>query len=58
MTKKIQAPLTREAARELRAGDSCLISGVIYTARDAAHKRLCELVAQGKELPMEISVGE
>ena len=54
MTKKIQAPLTREAARELRAGDSCLICGVIYTARDAAHKRLCELVAQGKELPLEI----
>ena len=54
MTKKIQTPLTREAARELRAGDSCLISGVIYTARDAAHKRLCELVAQGKELPLEI----
>ena len=54
MTKKIQTPLTREAARELRAGDSCLISGVIYTARDAAHKRLCELVAQGRELPLEI----
>jgi len=52
--KKIAAPLTREAARELRAGDSCLISGVIYTARDAAHKRLCELAAQGKELPMDI----
>ena len=52
--KKITAPLTREAARELRAGDSCLISGVIYTARDAAHKRLCELAAQGKELPMDI----
>ena len=54
MTKKIQTPLTRETARELRAGDSCLISGVIYTARDAAHKRLCELVAQGKELPLDI----
>ena len=54
MTKKIQTPLTREAARELRAGDSCLISGVIYTARDAAHKRLCELVAQDKELPLDI----
>ena len=51
---KIQTPLTREAARQLRAGDSCLISGVIYTARDAAHKRLCELVAQGKELPLNI----
>ena len=54
MTKKIQTPMTREVARSLRAGDSCLISGVIYTARDAAHKRLCELVAQGKELPLDI----
>ena len=51
---KITAPLSHEAARKLRAGDSCLISGVIYTARDAAHKRLCQLVAEGKELPMEI----
>ena len=51
---KITAPLSREAARNLRAGDNCLISGVIYTARDAAHKRLCQLVAEGKELPMEI----
>ena len=54
MAISITAPLTREAARQLRAGDSCLISGVIYTARDAAHKRLCELVAQGKELPMDV----
>ena len=53
-TIKITAPLTREKARELKAGDSALISGVIYTARDAAHKRLCELVAQGKELPIDI----
>ena len=51
---KINTPLTREAVRNLKAGDSCLISGVIYTARDAAHKRLCELVEQGKELPMEV----
>ena len=51
---KIQTPLTQEAARQLRAGDSCLISGVIYTARDAAHKRLCELVAEGKELPLDV----
>ena len=51
---KINTPLTREAVRNLKAGDSCLISGVIYTARDAAHKRLCELVAQGKELPMDV----
>ena len=51
---KIQAPLTREAARQLRSGDSCLLTGVIYTARDAAHKRLCELAAQGKELPLDV----
>ena len=44
MTKKIQTPLTREDVRTLKAGDSCLITGVIYTARDAAHKRLCELL--------------
>lgn len=54
MAISITAPLTREQARKLKAGDSCLISGVIYTARDAAHKRLCELVAQGKDLPMDI----
>ncbi len=54
MSISITAPMSRETAKTLRAGDSCLISGVIYTARDAAHKRLCELVAQGKELPMEI----
>ena len=54
MAMKITAPLTREDARKLKAGDSCLISGVIYTARDAAHKRLCELVAAGKELPMDV----
>ena len=50
----ITTPLTRDKVKELKAGDSCLISGVIYTARDAAHKRLCELVAQGKELPMDV----
>ena len=54
MTKKIVTPLTREIVKTLKAGDSCTITGTIYTARDAAHKRLCELVAQGKELPMEI----
>ena len=54
MAISITAPLTREVARQLKAGDSCLISGVIYTARDAAHKRLCELAAQGKPFPMEM----
>jgi len=55
MAIQITAPLSREAARSLKSGDSCLISGVIYTARDAAHKRLCELVAQGKELPLDVT---
>ncbi len=54
MNITIKTPLTREDAMKLKAGDSCLISGVIYTARDAAHKRLCELIAQGKELPLDI----
>ena len=39
---------------KLRAGDRVLLSGTIYTARDAAHKRLCELVAQGKPLPLDV----
>ena len=54
MPVSIQTPLTREKVRQLKSGDSCLISGVIYTARDAAHKRLCELVEQGKELPLDV----
>ena len=54
MAVNLTMPLTREAARTLKAGDSCLLSGVIYTARDAAHKRLCELIAQGKELPLDL----
>ncbi len=51
---KVTAPLTGEAARMLRAGDRCLLSGVIYTARDAAHKRLFELLNAGKELPIDL----
>ena len=54
MPISITTPLTREKVKTLKSGDSCLISGVIYTARDAAHKRLCELVAQGKELPLDV----
>ena len=46
--------MSREVARSLKAGDSVLLSGVIYTARDAAHKRLCELADQGKELPLDV----
>ena len=54
MAISIHAPLSRETACKLRAGDSCLISGTIYTARDAAHRRLCELITAGKELPLEL----
>ncbi len=54
MAVKINTPFTQEKVRSLKAGDSCLISGVIYTARDAAHKRLCELIAENKPLPLDI----
>ena len=53
MAIRITAPMSREVARSLHSGDSVLLSGVIYTARDAAHKRLCELVAEGKPLPFD-----
>ena len=54
MAISIKAPMTREEARALKAGDSCLLSGVIYTARDAAHKRLCQLIEEGRELPVDL----
>ena len=55
MALSLTAPLTRQQARAQRAGDSCLISGVIYTARDAAHKRLCDLLAEGRPLPLDLT---
>ncbi len=54
MKKKINTPLSREAAEELCCGDSILLSGEIYTARDAAHKRMIETLEQGGELPFDI----
>ncbi len=54
MPISVNVPMSREVARSLKAGDSVLLSGVIYTARDAAHKRLCELADQGKALPMDV----
>ncbi|HAL44363.1 MAG: fumarate hydratase [Planctomycetes bacterium GWF2_42_9] len=51
---KIKTPLTNEIIRSLKAGDEVAISGVVYTARDAAHKRLCELIEQNKELPISL----
>lgn len=54
MPRKLNVPFTPEEARTLRAGESVLLTGVIYTARDAAHKRLCELLAAGKPLPFDV----
>lgn len=54
MEIKIEMPLSAEVARGLKAGDRVLLSGTIYTARDAAHARLVELVARGEELPFPI----
>ena len=55
MEKRITTPLTIEKTKDLRCGDNVLISGVIYTGRDAAQKRLCELLAEGKELPIDVT---
>ncbi len=46
--------MTKEQIKELHAGDSVLISGEIYTARDCAHKRLCEMIKKGEPLPFDI----
>ncbi len=51
---KISPPVSEEKTRALRAGDKVLITGVIYTARDAAHRRLIELIEQGEELPLPL----
>lgn len=50
----LQTPLTRKALEPLRAGDTVLLSGVVYTARDAAHARMDELLNQGQPLPFEL----
>ena len=54
MTKRIRLPLTDEALKDLKAGDEVLLTGVIYVARDAAHKRMVETLDQGKPLPFDI----
>ncbi len=53
--KKLQAPLTETDVLSLKAGDEVLISGVIYTARDMAHKRLCEAIDAGQKLPFDLA---
>jgi len=54
MVKKVTLPLTDETLKDLRAGDDVLLSGVMYVARDAAHKRMVEALEQGKPLPFDI----
>jgi fumarate hydratase subunit beta len=54
MTKTINTPLTVEVINDLKAGDRVLLNGIIYTGRDAAHKRLVELIEKGEDLPMDI----
>jgi len=54
MTHHITTPLTDEVVRSLKAGDEVRITGVVYTARDAAHKRLCELLEAGEPLPVDL----
>ncbi len=52
--KIITPPLTDEDVASLRAGDRVLITGYIYTARDAAHKRMMELIKKGEDLPFDV----
>ena len=54
MRKEIHAPLRKEELESLRAGDAVLLSGTIYTGRDAAHKRMCAMIAEGKPLPFDV----
>ncbi len=54
MEIKLQTPLTEDKIKDLKSGDSVLLSGVIYSARDAAHKRLIDLLNEGRELPLNI----
>ena len=54
MEKKITAPISKEEAKKLRAGDYVYITGTIYTARDAAHKRMYESLEKGESLPINM----
>jgi len=55
MAKKITAPLSPETVKDLRAGDSVLLSGTIYTGRDLAHKRLTDSIKAGEKLPFDLA---
>ncbi|HUT54296.1 MAG TPA: Fe-S-containing hydro-lyase [bacterium] len=53
--KKLSAPFSEEVARSLKAGDQVALSGVIYTGRDTAHKRMMETLDRGEDLPFPLS---
>ena len=53
MEKHITLPLTEELAKTLKAGDTVYLTGTIYTSRDAGHKRMCETLARGEQLPFD-----
>jgi fumarate hydratase subunit beta len=53
-TREISTPLDLDTVRSLRSGDAVEINGAIYTARDAAHKRICEMLDRGEELPFTL----
>ena len=55
MDKYIKTPISNEDARQLRAGDYVYLTGTIYTARDAAHKRMYEAVKKGGALPLDLT---
>lgn len=54
MERHVTAPINKETAKELRAGDYVYLTGTIYTARDAAHKRMYEALEEGEALPLEM----
>ena len=54
MERQIEAPISKEQVKELKAGDYVYITGTIYTARDAAHKRMYEAMQKGEEIPFDL----
>ena len=54
MERHVKAPIDKETAKKLRAGDYVYLTGTIYTARDAAHKRMYEALEKGEALPLEM----
>jgi len=53
--RRLCAPLTEAQVRQLRAGDEVSIEGIVFTARDMAHKRLCQAIDRGEDLPIDLA---